>query len=159
MTYLSIRTGLWQKLMILEFFTTSITPTIWCYHISNPLPFIKSVYKWVICELSRNGRVAWMIYVKISKKHLIGETKSKFLKEFIEYSEAMGANREKSKRGVRYTSYLSSLFDISWFGVNYMMKWMFWWSEKVDFDDPTLVYDQDHCSDHSNLIECSIYDQ
>lgn len=63
-----------------------------------------------------------MIYVKISKKHLIGETKSKFLKEFIEYSEAMGANREKSKRGVRYTSYLSSLFDISWFGVNYMMK-------------------------------------
>ena len=158
MTYLSIRTGLWQKLMILEFFTTSITPTIKYSHISNPLPFIKSVYKWVVCELSRNGRVAWVMYAKISNNRCL-RTKQGILKVFIEYSETMGASREKSKRGVRYTSYLSSLFDISWFGVNYMMKWMFWWSEKVNFDDPTLVYDQDHCSDHSNLIECSIYDQ
>ena len=63
-----------------------------------------------------------MIYVKISKEYLSGETKSKFLKEFIEYSEDMVANREKSKRGVRYTLYLPSLFDISWFGVNYLMK-------------------------------------
>ncbi len=40
-----------------------------------------------------------------------------------------------------------------------------WWnecfgcSEKVHFGDPTLVHDQDLCSDPSNVIECSIYDQ
>ncbi len=56
-----------------------------------------------------------MIDGKISKKHLIGGKKSRFLKEFIEYSEDMDANQEKSKKGVRYTSYLTSLFDISWF--------------------------------------------
>ena len=57
-----------------------------------------------------------MMYVKISKNRCL-RTKQRILKVFIEYSETMGANQEKSKRGVRYTSYLSILFDISWLGV------------------------------------------
>ncbi len=67
MTYLRIRTGLWQKLMILEFLPPPPHQEKNYSNLSNPLPFIKSVYKWVICEFSRNGRVFWMIYVKISK--------------------------------------------------------------------------------------------
>ena len=114
------------------FWPPSNTPTICCYHIPRPLPFIKSAYIWVVCDVNRNGRVAWVMYVKISKNRCL-RTKQGILKVFIEYSETMGASREKSKRGVRYTSYLSILFDISWLGVYWMMKWMFWMQWKSAF--------------------------
>ena len=112
--------------------------TKWWSHPSNPLPMIKNVSICVICEENRNGRVIWLMYVKLWKNSCQKCTNVQFFSFIVDISKDIRADQEKSKRAVRYTSYLTSLIDFSWFGVNRMLKWLvrMEWKSDVKWPNP-----------------------
>ncbi len=76
----------------------SFTTTKWSSHSSNPLSMLQSVSTCVICEENRNGRVVWLMYLKLWKNLCLGTTKVQFFSFLLDISQDMRADQEKIEK-------------------------------------------------------------